>query len=117
MPPMIGHASNCSGPHREAASRVSPYHGPMKIGLVLPMSDADGPGAGAWPRLKQLAQLAEAGGIDSLWLYDHLIFRFPDEDEDGPPRGDDAARRRRRRDRARGAGHDRPGHRASGRPR
>ena len=55
----------------------------MKIGLVLPMSDSDGPGAGAWPRLKQLAQLAEAGGIDSLWLYDHVIFRFPDEDEAG----------------------------------
>ena len=39
------------------------------------MSEADGPGAGRWPRLKQLAQLAEAGGIDSLWLYDHFIFR------------------------------------------
>jgi probable F420-dependent oxidoreductase len=55
----------------------------MKIGLVLPMSDADGPGAGSWPRLKQLAQLADAGGIDSLWLYDHLIFRMADEDEAG----------------------------------
>src|SRR6187402_1631264 len=61
----------------------SPYHGPMKIGLVLPMNDTDGPGAGAWPRLKKLARLAETGGIDSLWLYDHLIFRFPDKDEDG----------------------------------
>ena len=55
----------------------------MKIGLVLPMNDTDGPGAGAWPRLKRLARLAETGGIDSLWLYDHLIFRFPDQDEDG----------------------------------
>ena len=73
---------NCSGPHRETTTR-HPYHGPMKIGMVLPMSDADGPGAGSWPRLKQLAQLAEAGGIDSLWLYDHVIFRFPEEDEAG----------------------------------
>jgi len=55
----------------------------MKIGLVLPMNDADGPGAGGWPRIRTLAQLAEAGGIDSLWLYDHLIFRFPDQPEDG----------------------------------
>jgi len=55
----------------------------MKIGLVLPMNNADGPGAGTWPRLRQLAQLAESGGIDSLWLYDHLIFRFPDEPEEG----------------------------------
>ncbi|HEY3334714.1 MAG TPA: LLM class flavin-dependent oxidoreductase [Candidatus Limnocylindrales bacterium] len=55
----------------------------MKIGLVLPMSDADGPGAGAWPRLKKLARLAETGGIDSLWLYDHLVMRSPDEPEAG----------------------------------
>jgi probable F420-dependent oxidoreductase len=55
----------------------------MKIGLVLPMADADGPGASAWPRIKKLARHAEAGGIDSLWIYDHLIFRMPDEDEGG----------------------------------
>ena len=36
----------------------------------------------AGPRSEQLAQLAEAGGIDSLWLYDHLIFRGPGEGED-----------------------------------
>ena len=55
----------------------------MKIGLVLPMADADGPGASAWPRIKKLARHAEAGGIDSLWVYDHLIFRLPDEEEGG----------------------------------
>src|SRR5215207_1774545 len=55
----------------------------MKIGLVLPMADSDGPGASAWPRIKQLAHLAEAGGLDSLWVYDHLIFRMPDQDEGG----------------------------------
>jgi len=27
--------------------------------------------------------MAESGGIDSLWVYDHLIFRFPGEPEDG----------------------------------
>ncbi len=55
----------------------------MKIGMVLPMNDADGPGASTWPRIRKLAQLAESGGIDSLWVYDHLIFRLPDEGEDG----------------------------------
>jgi len=55
----------------------------MKIGMVLPMNDADGPGASAWPRIRELARFAEAGGIDSLWVYDHLVFRFPDQDEDG----------------------------------
>jgi alkanesulfonate monooxygenase SsuD/methylene tetrahydromethanopterin reductase-like flavin-dependent oxidoreductase (luciferase family) len=47
------------------------------------MADADGPGASAWPRIRKLAQHAEAGGIDSLWVYDHLIFRLPDEEEGG----------------------------------
>jgi len=39
------------------------------------MAEADGPGADRWPQIRRLAQLAEQGGIDSLWLYDHLIFR------------------------------------------
>ena len=55
----------------------------MKIGLVLPMAEADGPGAGTWPRIRDLALLAEAGGIDSLWVYDHLVFRMAGETEDG----------------------------------
>ena len=55
----------------------------MKTGLVLPMSDADAPGAGAWPTIRKLALLAEAGGIDSLWVYDHFIFRGLDEEDGG----------------------------------
>jgi probable F420-dependent oxidoreductase len=55
----------------------------MKIGMLLPMNDSDGPGASAWPRIRDLARFAEAGGIDSLWVYDHLVFRFPGEPEDG----------------------------------
>ncbi len=47
------------------------------------MNDADGPGATAWTRVRSLARLAEDGGIDSLWVYDHLVFRLPDEPEDG----------------------------------
>ncbi len=59
------------------------YHAGMQVGLVLPMNDADSPGAGSWPRVAQLARVAEAGGIDSLWVYDHFVFRFPGEPEDG----------------------------------
>ena len=61
----------------------TPYHAGMQVGLVLPMNDADSPGAGSWPRVAQLARFAEAGGIDSLWVYDHFVFRFPGEPEDG----------------------------------
>src|SRR3954454_10642840 len=55
----------------------------MKVGIVLPMNDADSPGAGAWTRVRELARFAEAGGIDSLWVYDHFIFRMAGEPEDG----------------------------------
>jgi len=59
------------------------YHAAMKIGMLLPMNDSDGPGASGWPRVRTLALLAEEGGLDSLWVYDHFIFRLPDEPEDG----------------------------------
>jgi alkanesulfonate monooxygenase SsuD/methylene tetrahydromethanopterin reductase-like flavin-dependent oxidoreductase (luciferase family) len=55
----------------------------MQIGIVIPMNESDGPGAGGWPGIRHLALFAEAGGIDSLWVYDHLVFRMPGEEEDG----------------------------------
>jgi probable F420-dependent oxidoreductase len=55
----------------------------MKIGVILPMNESDGPGAARWPRIRELARLGEAGDLDSLWVYDHLIFRMPNEPEDG----------------------------------
>lgn len=70
------------GRRRTRPIQPIPYHHPMQTGLVLPMSEADAPGAGSWPQIRKLARLAEAGGIDSLWVYDHFIFRGLD-DEDG----------------------------------
>ena len=55
----------------------------MKVGLVLPIADDDGAGTPSWTRILELARRAEAGGIDSLWVFDHLVFRFPDEPESG----------------------------------
>jgi probable F420-dependent oxidoreductase len=54
----------------------------VKVGLILPMSDDDGAGTPAWPTIRDLARRAEAGGADSVWVYDHLIFRL-----DGPASG------------------------------
>ena len=51
----------------------------MKVGLLLPLSDDDGAGTPAWPFIRDLARQAEAGGIDSLWVYDHLVFRLGGE--------------------------------------
>jgi probable F420-dependent oxidoreductase len=55
----------------------------MKVGLLLPIADDDTKGTPRWSRIAELARYAEAGGIDSLWIFDHLIFRFPDEPESG----------------------------------
>jgi alkanesulfonate monooxygenase SsuD/methylene tetrahydromethanopterin reductase-like flavin-dependent oxidoreductase (luciferase family) len=54
----------------------------MKVGLVLPLAASDGSGA-TWPEIIALARHAEAGGIDSLWLYDHFFYRDDDGSETG----------------------------------
>ncbi len=56
----------------------------MKIGVLLPLNDADGPGGARWPTIRDFALAAEAGGLDSVWAYDHLLFRLAGEPEDGP---------------------------------
>ncbi|MEI7744541.1 MAG: LLM class flavin-dependent oxidoreductase [Chloroflexota bacterium] len=55
----------------------------MKIGAILPMNDSDGPGASGWPVIRALARHADEAGLDSLWVYDHLVFRIAGEQEDG----------------------------------
>lgn len=50
----------------------------MKIGLVL-MIEGDAQGvAPRYREVRDLALQAEAAGFDSLWLYDHLLFRSDD---------------------------------------
>ena len=56
----------------------------MKIGALLPLNDADGDGGARWPHIRAIALAAEAGGLDSLWAYDHLLFRAAGEPEGGP---------------------------------
>lgn len=50
----------------------------MRVGLVLPIADEDGPHgtAPAYSAIRELALAAEAGGLDSIWVFDHLLFRF-----------------------------------------
>lgn len=56
----------------------------MRIGVILPMSGSDGPGrAPSWPDMRTFAVHAEAIGLHSLWVYDHLLFRSPDEPDEG----------------------------------
>ena len=52
---------------------------PLKVGVQLPEVEREV----RWPELRDMAQVAEAVGFDSLWVGDHLLFRDPDR----PPRG------------------------------
>ena len=52
----------------------------MKIGVVINHAQNSVSGlTPAYTELRELAQAAEAGGFDSIWLFDHLLFRFNDE--------------------------------------
>lgn len=56
----------------------------MQVGLILPLGDEPGPGvAGTYAEVSALAQEVEAGGLDSVWVYDHLI----SVEGDGPVEG------------------------------
>jgi len=56
----------------------------MKIGVVLPIAeDETSEQTPSYAEIRALALQAEAAGFDSLWIIDHLLFRFPDQ----PTRG------------------------------
>jgi alkanesulfonate monooxygenase SsuD/methylene tetrahydromethanopterin reductase-like flavin-dependent oxidoreductase (luciferase family) len=54
----------------------------MKVGLVLPQGPQEGDG-GSWTKIAAVARHAEAGGLDSLWVYDHFIYREESKSEVG----------------------------------
>ncbi len=57
----------------------------MRIGVTLPLAEGD-TAAGHAPDFAEtvaFATRAEAGGLDSIWVFDHLLFRFPDAPQEG----------------------------------
>lgn len=53
---------------------------PMKVGVQLPEVERVVP----WPELAAMARTAEAIGLDSIWLGDHLLYRYSDAPARGP---------------------------------
>ncbi len=52
----------------------------MKVGVVLPIGEnAETGQAPAYREVRDLARGAEAAGFDAVWLYDHLLYRFPEK--------------------------------------
>ena len=57
----------------------------MNIGINLDISEGSFDGrTPTFKDLQAMAQAAEHNGLDSLWLADHLIYRFPGQDESAP---------------------------------
>src|SRR5688500_18629319 len=51
----------------------------MKVGVVLPIAeDEDIGGTPGYAEIRDIALQAEELGFDSIWGFDHLLFRFPD---------------------------------------
>ena len=64
-------------------SQHTPDHA-MKLGLVLDISENSLKGhTPTFQEIKDMGQAAEGIGFDSLWIPDHLIFRFPEQEEGG----------------------------------
>ena len=56
----------------------------MKLGLVLDTAEGTLPGkTPTFREIQELALTAERVGVDSLWVCDHLIYRFPGQEEQG----------------------------------
>ncbi len=52
----------------------------VRVGIQLPEVERDV----RWPEYRAIARAAEAGGFDSIWLGDHLLFRDDERPERGP---------------------------------
>jgi probable F420-dependent oxidoreductase len=52
----------------------------MKIGVQLPEVER----VTRWPELRAMAEAAERIGLDSVWVGEHLLYRYADGEERGP---------------------------------
>jgi probable F420-dependent oxidoreductase len=56
----------------------------MRVGVVMPIGEDDATHATpGYAEIRAIAQQAEAAGFDSIWIFDHLLFRFPDQPTGG----------------------------------
>ena len=56
---------------------------PAKVGLVLPVMELTH-GVRSWAEIRELAEVSEGIGLDSLWVVDHFLYKL---ENDAPPTG------------------------------
>jgi probable F420-dependent oxidoreductase len=57
---------------------------PMRIGVVMPIGEDDATNTTpSYTDIRAFAKQTEAAGFDSIWVYDHLLFRFPEQPTGG----------------------------------
>jgi alkanesulfonate monooxygenase SsuD/methylene tetrahydromethanopterin reductase-like flavin-dependent oxidoreductase (luciferase family) len=58
---------------------------PIKVGLILPDTEREmGGGNPRWADISAMAHFGEDAGFDSLWVFDHLIYRPEGLEPQGP---------------------------------
>ena len=56
----------------------------MKVGVILPLGASGAASiAPSYAEIRKLALAIETSALDSAWVYDHLIYRFPEKAEAG----------------------------------
>jgi alkanesulfonate monooxygenase SsuD/methylene tetrahydromethanopterin reductase-like flavin-dependent oxidoreductase (luciferase family) len=52
----------------------------LRVGVVLPIGQDDSmSGVPSYRDIREIARIADATGLDSVWVYDHLLYRFGGE--------------------------------------
>ncbi len=59
---------------------TAPTRRPLKVGIQLPEVEREV----RWPELLDMIRAIEDLGFDSIWLGEHLLYRFPDREARGP---------------------------------
>src|SRR5690606_40248993 len=71
-----GSASSCADPSWAVMSASARRLGPMHFGIFIPqgwkLDLLDIPDAAQWDTMRSLAQQADSGPWDSLWVFDHF---------------------------------------------
>jgi luciferase-type oxidoreductase len=53
----------------------------VKVGIMLPLGETED--VGSWTRIRELAEVTEAQGLDSLWVADHFFYKPPEGEPSG----------------------------------